>query len=68
MVLPSSNVPETARITRIVHTPLQDGEVPQLTYTTSDGEVRRIAGEYGIRERSHLYLVPLGILPLEDRW
>ena len=51
MVLPSSNVPETARITRIVHTPLQDGEVPQLTYTTSNGEVRRIAGEYGIRER-----------------
>ena len=50
LVLPSSNVPETARITRIIHTPLGPGDVPQLVYTTAAGEERCIAGEYGIRD------------------
>ena len=49
--LPSSNVPETARITRIIHTPLKDGKQPQLTYQPSGShEQRTIVGEYGIRK------------------
>ena len=49
--LPSSNVPETARITRIIHTPLKDGKQPELTYQPSTShEKRTVVGEYGIRE------------------
>ena len=49
--LPSSNVPETARITRIIHTPLEDGKQPELTYQPSGSlDKRTIVGEYGIRE------------------
>ena len=49
--LPSSNVPETARITRITHTPLKDGKQPELTYQPSGShEQRTIVGEYGIRK------------------
>ncbi|KAK9845844.1 hypothetical protein WJX81_004061 [Elliptochloris bilobata] len=50
MLLPSSNVPETARITRITHTPLTEGQPPRLIYTTATGESREILGEYAIRE------------------
>jgi len=49
MLLPSSNVPETARITRITHTPLAEGQPPRLIYTTATGESREILGEYAIR-------------------
>ncbi len=60
--LPSSNVPETARITRIIHTPLEDGKQPELTYQPSGGlDKRTIVGEYGIRES----LLPFGILTLQ---
>ncbi len=49
--LPSSNVPETARITRIIHTPLEDGKQPELTYQPSGSlDKRTIVGEYGIRK------------------
>jgi len=49
--LPSSNVPETARITRIIHTPLNDGQQPELTYQPSLSQDKRtIVGEYGIRK------------------
>ena len=51
MLLPSSNVPETARITRITHTPLAEGQPPRLIYTTATGESREILGEYAIRAR-----------------
>jgi hypothetical protein len=50
VVLPSSNVPETARITRITHTILQEGQPPQLNYKTAQGDLRTIVGEYAIRE------------------
>ena len=36
-VLPSNNVPETARITAVRHTPAADGAPPRLTYPSSDG-------------------------------
>ena len=48
--LPSSNVPETARITRIIHTPSKDGRQPELTYQPSNSQERRtIITEQGIR-------------------
>ncbi|CAL8468472.1 g8012 [Coccomyxa elongata] len=50
VILPSSNVPETARITRITHTVLQEGQPPQLSYTSAQGEQRIIVGDYAIRE------------------
>ena len=54
-MLPSSNVPETARITRIVHT--ADDESPFLTYVDDAGAPQRIIGEPFIR-KDVLYAPP----------
>ncbi|EFN57538.1 hypothetical protein CHLNCDRAFT_143157 [Chlorella variabilis] len=47
-VLPSNNVPETARICAIQHTPTAPG--PRLAYQTPDGQTVQVEGAGGIRE------------------
>ena len=56
-ILPSNNIPETARIVAIKHLPGATGEQATLTYTDR-GETIRVEGEDGIRECP---LTPAGI-------